>query len=183
MSKIRIAAWIGGAVFGLTLIACGSPSTDPTPAPTTHATTGAPTVKPSSKPPTAPTTRPPTSPSAGSDPGAAAGKALKSIGSKAAPPAISTEQLNATASAQGYLTDQHFSRKGLIAQLKFEKYSTKAATAAVDSLDMDWNEQAALTARDYLSLQPFSRGSMIDQLKFDGFTGTQATYGAKKAGL
>lgn len=168
MSKIRIAAWIGGAVFGLTLIACGSPSTDPTPAPTTHATTGAPTVKPSSKPPTSPTTRPPTSPSAGGDP---AGKA------------VSAEQRNATASAQGYLTDQHFSRKGLIAQLKFEKYSTKAATAAVDSLDMDWNEQAALTARDYLSSQPFSRGSMIDQLKFDGFTGTQATYGAKKAGL
>jgi hypothetical protein len=168
MSSNRSTLAIACALIGATVaIGCaGHPNPGPTPAPTTHATTGSPTVKPSSKPPTAPTTRPPTSPSAGGD-------------SKA----ISTEQRNATRSAQGYLTDQHFSRKGLIDQLKYEKYSTKAATAAVDSLDMDWNEQAALTARDYLSSQPFSRGSMIDQLKYDGFTTSQATYGAKKAGL
>lgn len=96
---------------------------------------------------------------------------------------ISAEQLNANGAAEDYLDGQSFSRTGLIKQLKFEGYSTKVATKAVDSLDADWNEQAVLSAKDYLDGQHFSRTGLIAQLKFEGFTTAQATHGVKGAGL
>lgn len=97
---------------------------------------------------------------------------------------ISAEQRNAARSAQSYLSGETgFSRKGLIGQLKYEGYSVKAATAAVDSLGIDWNAQAALKARGYLDGQAFSRKGLIGQLKYEGFTAQQATYGVKQAGL
>ena len=39
-----------------------------------------------------------------------------------------------------------FSRSGLIDQLKYEGFSTEDATVAVDSITVDWNEQAARKA-------------------------------------
>jgi hypothetical protein len=94
---------------------------------------------------------------------------------------ISAEQRNATSKAVDYLDDQAFSRKGLIDQLKFEGYSAKASTAAVDSLKVDWNAQAVAKAKDYLSDQSFSRSGLRDQLEFEGFTSEQAAHGVLKA--
>lgn len=76
-----------------------------------------------------------------------------------------------------------FSRKGLIEQLEFEGYSTKDATFAVVSLNVDWNEQAAKKAEDYLDYDNFSRSGLIEQLEFEGFTTAQATYGVNQTGL
>ena len=60
-------------------------------------------------------------------------------------------QRNARKSAQDYLNVSSFSRKGLIDQLVYEQFSEADATYAVDSLNVDWNQQAAKSAAAYLS--------------------------------
>jgi hypothetical protein len=90
-------------------------------------------------------------------------------------------QENARRAADGYLTYQAFSQKGLIRQLKFEGYSTKDAEYAVDAIDVDWNEQAAKAAANYLDYQAFSRSGLVQQLRFEGYTKAQAEYGVSQA--
>ena len=81
-----------------------------------------------------------------------------------------------------------FSRQGLIDQLSSdagEGYSVADATAAVDSLDVDWNENAARSAEQYLKMAGFSCKGLIEQLSSDAgekYTVAQATYGARAAG-
>ncbi len=84
---------------------------------------------------------------------------------------------NAIGSAESYLDFSAFSRSGLIDQLEFEGYTNAEATLAVDYLDGDWNEQAALSAESYLDFTAFSESGLIDQLEFEGFTSDQATSG------
>jgi len=89
----------------------------------------------------------------------------------------------AVGQAQDYLDFSSFSRSGLINQLEFEGFSTQDATAAVDSLNIGWNEQAALKALEYLDFSSFSRSGLIEQMVFEGFTQSQAQYGVSQAGL
>lgn len=97
-------------------------------------------------------------------------------------------QKNAVRSAQQYLSLQGFSRSGLIEQLSSEYgggYSVSDATAAVDSMNLDWNKQAVRSAKQYLDLQGFSCNGLIEQLSSSygsGYTHSQATYGARQAG-
>ena len=93
-----------------------------------------------------------------------------------------TSLANAKRAAQNYLKVMGFSRKGLIDQLVFERYSKSDATKAVDSLKVNWNTQAVKVAKNYVKLMPFSRQGLIDQLMFDGFSSSQAAAGAKGAG-
>jgi hypothetical protein len=65
--------------------------------------------------------------------------------------------------------------------LEYESYSTEDATWAVDSLNVDWNEQAAKKAKEYLDYTSFSREGLVQQLVFEGFTSEQAEYGASQA--
>ena len=95
---------------------------------------------------------------------------------------LSFETQNAIRSAKDYLNFSAYSRKELILQLKFEGYSEESATEAVDSLNIDWNEQAALSAKAYLDFSAYSRSGLIAQLKFEGYTDAQAEYGAKAVG-
>ena len=101
---------------------------------------------------------------------------------------LTTAQRNAARSAQAYLNMSGFSRRGLIDQLSSqygEQFSVEDATAAVDSLDVDWNTQAARSAAAYLKMSGFSCRGLIDQLSSqhgDKYTVEQATYGAKQAG-
>jgi colicin import membrane protein len=92
-------------------------------------------------------------------------------------------QANAVRAAKQYIHTMPFSRTGLINQLKFDGYSRKDATFAVDHVRANWNTEAVLAAKQYLKTMPFSRSSLIGQLVFDGFTKAQATYGVKKSGL
>lgn len=87
---------------------------------------------------------------------------------------------NAQKSAEQYVSHQAFSRSGLIEQLKFEGYSDADATAAVDEISPDWNEQAAKSAAQYLSLESFSRSGLREQLEFDGFSASEAEYGVNQ---
>lgn len=102
---------------------------------------------------------------------------------------LSVEEQNAVGAAQSYLEFSAFSRKGLIEQLSSDAgdgYPKKVATKAVDSLDVDYKEQAAKAAKNYLEVSNFSRQGMIEQLSSDagdGYTKAQAEYGAKQAGL
>lgn len=76
-------------------------------------------------------------------------------------------QKNAVRSAQQYISIQGFSRMGLIEQLSSDYgdgYSVSDATAAVDSMNIDWNKQAVNSAKQYLSIQGFSCGGLIEQL-------------------
>jgi hypothetical protein len=86
--------------------------------------------------------------------------------------------------ADSYLNFKAFSRDGLIDQLDSpygSDFSQSIATAAVDSLNVDYNAQAASAARDYLNLEAFSCSGLIAQLDSaygDQYTKAQATYGA-----
>ncbi len=87
----------------------------------------------------------------------------------------------AVASGKDYLDNGAFSKEGLIDQLKFEGYSQKDATFAVNHLKVDWRQQAVASGKDYLDNSPFSEQGLIEQLKFEGFTPEQATFGARQA--
>ena len=101
---------------------------------------------------------------------------------------LTRPQSNAVRSASQYLSMSGFSRKGLIDQLSSsygDGYDKADATIAVDSLNVDWNEQAARSAAQYLEMSGFSCNGLIDQLSSsagDKYTKDQATYGAKQAG-
>lgn len=102
---------------------------------------------------------------------------------------VSAEQDNATRAARSYLDMQAFSRKGLIKQLSAQagdQFPEKVAVAAVDSLHVDWNEQAVKAAKGYLDMGPMSKAELTRQLESDagdGFTHAQAVYGVKHSGL
>ena len=97
-------------------------------------------------------------------------------------------QQNAVRSAEQYLSMSGFSRNGLINQLSSsygDNYAKSDATVAVDSLNVDWNEQASRSAKQYLDMSGFSCQGLIEQLSSDAgdkYTVSQATYGAKQAG-
>jgi hypothetical protein len=107
------------------------------------------------------------------------------------PPTTTTtenpELTNARRSARSYLELKGFSRLGLIDQLSSEygeRYPLDVATTAVDSLDVDWLEEAEEAARDYLELRPFSRAGLVEQLSSaygDRFTPEEAEHGADAA--
>jgi colicin import membrane protein len=107
--------------------------------------------------------------------------AVKATTTATAASKLAAEQQSAVESAKDFLDVGSYSRTGLINQLMFDGYSTKAATAAVDSLAIDYKAQAAHDAEQYLRIQPFSRKGLIAQLEFDGYTRSQAVYGADQA--
>lgn len=76
-------------------------------------------------------------------------------------------QDNAVRSAEQYLSMSGFSRNGLIRQLSSsagEGYDIADATAAVDSLNVNWKAQAVRSAEQYLSMSGFSRSGLIPSL-------------------
>jgi len=79
-------------------------------------------------------------------------------------------QQNAVDKAESYLQYSAFSRTGLIEQLEFEGFSPEDATLAVDSLDVDYGEQAKKKAEDYIDYSAFSRSGLIEQLEFEDFS-------------
>lgn len=102
---------------------------------------------------------------------------------KAKTEAGTVSQQNALRAAENYISLTAFSRKGLIKQLAFEKYSNADATWAADRVKADWNEQAAKSAQNYLDMTAFSRSGLIKQLVFEGYSQSQAEYGVSKTGL
>ncbi len=148
-----------------------SPAADPTSTVVaTTATTEAATTTSAPPPPTTPPTPAPTS-------------------QAPARPTMTPSQQAAVRSAESYLEFKGFSRQGLIDQLSSEygdQFSVADATFAVESLTVDWNEQAARSAQSYLEFKGFSCQGLIDQLSSeygDQFTAEQARFGAAQVGL
>ena len=92
-------------------------------------------------------------------------------------------QKNAEKKAKQYLEFMSFSREGLIRQLKYEGFNDEDSIYGVDSLNVDWKEQAAKKAKEYLDYMPFSHDGLVNQLKYEGFTDEEAEYGVSKTGL
>lgn len=109
-------------------------------------------------------------------------------GASAASQGLAGPVENAIRSAESYLLMTGFSRDGLIEQLSSpygDGYSVSDATAAVDSLSVDWNAQAVRSAEQYLQMTGFSCSGLIEQLSSEygsKYTNDQATYGATQAG-
>jgi hypothetical protein len=103
-------------------------------------------------------------------------------------PTLTAQQKQAVAQAQQYLSTEAFSQQGLIDQLDSSdggEFTVAQATAAVDGLTTNWNNEAVQSAKQYLSTEAFSCNDLIAQLDSpDGgqFTVAQATYGAQQAG-
>ncbi|MBF7997508.1 Ltp family lipoprotein [Rahnella laticis] len=73
---------------------------------------------------------------------------------------LTGSQNNAVRSAEQYLSMAGFSRSGLIDQLSSDAgdgYEISDATVAVDSLNIDWNQEAVKSAKQYLSIVRESR--------------------------
>ena len=94
---------------------------------------------------------------------------------------VSADQANAIGSAESYLRYSAFSRTGLIAQLEYEGSSRSDSTYAVDSLNVDWFEQAAKSAAAYLEYSSFSRQGLYDQLIYEGYSPAEAEYGVDES--
>lgn len=83
--------------------------------------------------------------------------------------------------ALDYLDALYFSREGLIAQLVYEGYAEDESAAAVDSLSVDWFDQAAGAAMDYLEFDSYSELDLGQSLLNAGFLPEEAKYGAASA--
>lgn len=78
--------------------------------------------------------------------------------------------------AQSYLKYKAWSRDGLVAQLVHDGYDEDEAAQAVDSLGMDWNQQATDMAQEYLDYTSMSRERLESQLRHEQFTPDQVAY-------
>jgi len=107
----------------------------------------------------------------------------KPVAPKPAAPKLTFAQENAKGTAEDYLDMSGFSKKALIEQLKFEGYKTKDINAALATMKVNWNAEAAESAQSYVDMSHFSHKSLTDQLEFEGFTSKQAAYGVKSVGL
>jgi hypothetical protein len=105
------------------------------------------------------------------------------FGSVTAAHASPISRANAVRSAKSYLQFSAFSYKGLVSQLKYEKFSTSDAAYGASHSGANWNQQAVKAAKSYLRYSAFSRSGLVEQLKYDGFTTSQALYGVRATGL
>lgn len=75
------------------------------------------------------------------------------------------------------------SRNSLGSLLMVEGFTFEVAEYALNSVDVDWNEQAARTAKYLLEGGLDSRAELVAMVEQFGFTTEQANYGADQAGL
>jgi hypothetical protein len=86
--------------------------------------------------------------------------------------------------ATEYLELTGFSRDGLVDQLAAaEGFPVDLASSAVDSLDVDWNEQAVRSATQHLEGEQMTRSELVQLLtsEYGQYTPMQAEYAADRA--
>jgi host cell surface-exposed lipoprotein len=105
------------------------------------------------------------------------------FGSVTAAHATPISRANALRAAKQYLRTAPFSFKGLVSQLKYERYSTSDARYGASHSGANWMKQAVRAAKQYLRTAPFSFQGLVEQLEYEGFTHAQAVHGARAAGL
>ena len=80
---------------------------------------------------------------------------------------------------EGYLQIKPWSYKELLEQLIYEGYSSYEAIEAIDSCDISWDEQAAITAKQYMDANNGTKEECKDYLLSRDFSELQADYGVK----
>ena len=76
-----------------------------------------------------------------------------------------------------YLEINPYSKSGLIKEITTrEKINEEQAEKTVNSLDVDWNEQALKEAEELLKFDGYSERMIRENLENDGFTEEQAKY-------
>ena len=85
-------------------------------------------------------------------------------------------------SARSYISSSSFSKRSLIEQLSHDGFLGHEAAAAADSVDADWNRQAARSAADYLATTSFSKQGLFKQLEHEGFTRDQIDFALSEIG-
>lgn len=112
--------------------------------------------------------------------------AFLAVETPAETPAETDAQKNAVALTKVYLTSSMgFSRPKFIEMLALSGITDADAEYAVDTMKVDWNEQAAKLAKVYFEseLLSLSRFGLITQLESERFTTEQATYGVNETFL
>lgn len=79
-----------------------------------------------------------------------------------------------------YLKKLAFSEESLIDQLVYDGYPKSEASEAIDSLDIDWNEQAVKWAKDFLDYYVVSNDRIYVLLEEEGFDDDQINYAIKE---
>ena len=162
---------IGGAMSGASTT---KPATEAVVPPSSSAPAPQPSAEPTPTPKAKPTIQPAPKPSS---------EQPARVPSPVERPKLSVSQEQAIESAESYLRHGDFSRKGLINQLKYEQFTTKEATYAVDHVEVNWTAEADESAASYLRHGSFSHGELMDQLLYEGYTKAQAAHGVKSVGL
>jgi hypothetical protein len=72
-----------------------------------------------------------------------------------------------------------FSRNNLIRQLESEEFTNEQVTQVIDSMNIDWSQQAIKKAKSYLesrepSIVNWSKNELTEQLEYEGFTSEEA---------
>lgn len=80
--------------------------------------------------------------------------------------------------ASWYVENTSSSRMEIIAILRKMEYPMEDCLAAIDSLNVNWNNQAKKAADNYLKIAKFNKDELVSQLQFDGFTLEEAQFGA-----
>lgn len=83
------------------------------------------------------------------------------------------QQTDAAQRATDYLTYFTMSRQGIIDQMIFDGYDEQESAAAVDKLDVNWDEVAVRKAALYRTAFPMTEKRLTYQLRYDGFTEEQ----------
>ena len=105
---------------------------------------------------------------------------------KGDPPTMTRAQKEALEAAESYLDSGHFSKQGLLDQLKSEYgegFGKKDAQFAIDHVKADYKAEAVEAAESYLDSGHFSKAELLDQLESkygEGFTHAEATYAVDK---
>ena len=88
----------------------------------------------------------------------------------------------AISSAMAILNGEGVSQSGLQTAMEAEGYNIESIMAAIGSLEIDWNAQAAKAAKAAMTSDPVSPDSLKDLLLSDGFNASQADYGVANCG-
>lgn len=105
---------------------------------------------------------------------------------KPAEPKMTRAQKEAVESARSYLSNGHFSKRGLIEQLTSsygEDFDKKDAVFAERYVNPDYKKEAVQAAKSYLDSGHFSKRDLLNQLSSsygEGFTKAEATYAVNK---
>lgn len=68
------------------------------------------------------------------------------------------------------------SKSNLKEKLEAESYTPNEITYAMETIMIDWNEQAARLAKKYLKQKGYSKEGLADRLKLDGFSEEEINY-------